>query len=78
MNTVFSEFNREEFVGVSRANFLSKLPVGRLSGLRNRDRALAFGSYQVVVIDFEYEETMRPVAVKYFGKQSAWKNRYDY
>ena len=83
INPVFSEFNREEFVGVSRANFLSKLPVGRLSGLHNevegaRDRALALGRHQVVVIDFEYEGTMRPVAVKYFGKQSAWKNRYDY
>ena len=53
MNPVFSEFNREGFVGVARADFLSKLPVGRLSGLHNevegaRDRALAFGSYQVV------------------------------
>ena len=82
MNPVFSEFNREGFVGVARADFLSKLPVGRLSGLHNevegaRDRALALGRHQVVVIDFEYEGTMRPVAVKYFGKQSAWKDRYD-
>ena len=82
MNTVFSEFNREEFVGVARADFLSKLPEGRLSGLRNevegaRDRALALGRHQVVVIDFEYEGNMRPVAVKYFGMQSGWKDRYD-
>jgi hypothetical protein len=82
MNPVFSEFNREGFVGVARSDWLSNLPSGRLSGLRNevegaRDRALALGRHQVVVIDFEYEGTMRPVAVKYFGKQSGWKDRYD-
>ena len=53
-----------------------------MSGLRNEvevahDRALALGRHQVVVIDFQYEGTMRPIAVKYFGKQSGWKDRYD-
>ena len=75
MNPVFSEFVREGFVGVARTDWLSNLPSGRLSGLRNEvevahDRALALGRHQVVVIDFEYEGTMRPIAVKYFANLS--------
>ena len=41
------------------------------------DRALALGHHQVVVIDFQYEGIMRPIAVICFGKQSGWKDRYD-
>ena len=33
--------------------------------------------HQVVVLDFEFTGEVRPVAVKYFARQSAWKDRYD-
>jgi tRNA A-37 threonylcarbamoyl transferase component Bud32 len=80
--TKFTAVEREGFVGMGRSDWLTGLDDGRLSGLRKeiglaREGVLARGRHQVVVRDFEFSGTNRPVAVKLFGKQQGWKDRYD-
>ena len=55
---------------------------GRFSGLRKevetaREGVLLRGRHQVVVLDFTCQGGTQPVAVKFFGRQLGWKDRYD-
>ena len=67
---------------MGRPDWLAGLAEGRLTDLREevegaRAGVLARGRHQVVVLDFEYGGGVRPVAVKFFGRQRGWKDRYD-
>lgn len=78
----FTAINQEGFVGMGRTDWLKSLPDGRLSGLREeietaRAGVLVRGRHQVVVRDFDIRGTVQPVAVKFFGPQPSWKDRYD-
>lgn len=78
----FITVSREGFDGKAREDWLACLDEGRLSRLREEvetatDRVLARGRHQVVVLDFEHGGRTQAVAVKYFGRQPGWKDRYD-
>lgn len=80
--TKFTEIDREGFVGMGRPDWLDGLPDGRLAGLRDEvenagSGVLARGRHQVVVRDFACADGTRSVAVKFFGRQQGWKDRYD-
>ncbi len=67
---------------MGRADWLASLRDGCLSGLRKeietaQTGVLARGRHQVVVRDFDIGDTVQSVAVKFFGRQQGWKDRYD-
>lgn len=79
---IFIAIDREGFVGKGRRDWLVGLTDGRLSALREgvekaQEGVLARGRHQVVVLDFAIDGEACPVAVKFFGKQQSWKDRYD-
>jgi hypothetical protein len=79
----FTPINRDGFTGESRPEWLEALTERRLSGLAKEVMAATEGvlirkRHQVVVLNFEYDGKTHAVAVKYFGKQPSWKDRYDH
>lgn len=79
---IFTALKQEGFVGMGRADWLAGLTVGRLGSLRDeietaQTGVLVRGRHQVVVRDFEIGGSVQPVAVKFFGRQQGWKDRYD-
>lgn len=81
--TKFKAIDQEGFVGLGRSDWLAGLTDGRLSALQEevekaREGVLVRGRHQVVVLDFEIAGEACPVAVKFFGRQQGWKDRYDF
>lgn len=78
----FEIIERGSFVGEGRADFLPALTTERLAGLRSEvrsaaDGVLASGRHRVVVGAFEAGGSLQKVAIKAFGGQQGWKDRYD-
>ena len=69
-----SSAKRPEWLAGSRGTF-----VGPSQEVRTAtEGVLVRKRHQVVVLDFEYNGNTHPVAVKYFGRQQGWKDRYDF
>lgn len=79
----FKNLDLAGFTGCVRSDFFEVLDAERLSNfhaeLEGVDaKVLAEGRHRVVALPMELEGGVVTVAVKAFGKQSAWKNRYDF
>jgi hypothetical protein len=79
----FQKCQAGAFVGEVRADFAEALNATQLEGLlekinSDQNRVLSKGRHQVVVIDFEIAGHVKQCAVKAFGSQNKWKDRYDF
>ena len=75
-------FEQEGYVGECHKDLLPSLKNSRVRNLREevatmQDRVLSLGRHKVVVLDFSIGGTVQAVAVKSFGRQQSWKDRYD-
>lgn len=78
----FEKIEQGRFVGKVRDDLAKSLNRARLEGLREevesaREGVLAKGRHRVVVLPFEIGGEIQKVAVKAFGGQQAWKDRFD-
>jgi hypothetical protein len=78
----FEKLQQGRFVGEVRDDLAKSLGEERLDGLREeiesaKEGVLAKGRHRVVVLSFEIGGEIRQVAVKAFGGQQAWKDRFD-
>ena len=78
----FQDYHQGGFVGKIRTDFLAALDDCRVAGLLEevgsaKEGVLARRRHQVVVLPFEVEGKTIEVAVKAFGSQQGWKDRYD-
>lgn len=76
-------FETGQFGGESCSSLSESLDEYRLAGLQEeistaQKGVLARGRHQVVVLPFEVRGEIRLSAVKAFGPQNTWKDRYDY
>ena len=81
-NKLYIAFEQEGYVGECHKDILPSLENGRLRSLSKevttaRDRVLSAGRHKVVVLDFCFGGNVQTVAVKSFGRQQSWKDRYD-
>ena len=75
-------FEQDGFIGECHKDILPSLKNGRLRSLSQevataQDRVLSRGRHKVVVLDFSIGNSTQSAAVKSFGQQQAWKDRYD-
>lgn len=78
----FEKLELGRFVGEVRGDLAKSLNEARLDKLCEeiesaKEGVLAKGRHKVVVLEFEIGGEMRQVAVKAFGGQQAWKDRFD-
>ncbi len=78
----FQEYDHDGWTGEVRRDLAKGFGERRFKGLREeilsaQEKVLAKGRHRVVVLEFETAEGKLEVAVKAFGKQSGWKDRYD-
>ena len=71
------------FTGEIRDDLILSLSDSRLAGLQKeihtaQKGVLARGRHQVVVLPFEVNGEIKLSAVKAFGPQKSWKDRYDF
>ena len=79
---LYIAFEQEGYVGECHIDLLSSLKNSRIKTLREevatiQDRVLSVGRHKVVVLDFSIGDTVQAVAIKSFGRQQSWKDRYD-
>ena len=75
-------FKQEGYVGECHKDLLHNLKNSRVRTLREevastQNRVLSLGRHKVVVLDFSIGDAVQAVAVKSFGRQQRWKDRYD-
>ena len=78
----FQKYDHDGFTGEVRRDLAKALDDVRMQGLREevfsaKEGLLAKGRHRVVVLDFRSEDRKVRIAVKAFGKQGGWKDRYD-
>ena len=78
----FQEYDHDGWTGEVRCDLAKGFGERRFKGLREeilsaKEKVLAKGRHRVVVLEFETAGGKLEVAVKAFGKQSRWKDRYD-
>jgi hypothetical protein len=78
----FQDYDHHGFTGEVRRDLAQFFDGVRMEGLREEifsatDGVLAKGRHRVVVLNFEHDGRKLEVAVKAFGKQGGWKDRYD-
>ena len=79
----FQEYDHDGLTGEVRRDLARAFDAARMKGLRDevflaKEGVLAKGRHRVVVLSFESEGHEVKVAVKAFGKQGGWKDRYDH
>ena len=80
---VYTACDVGRFDGEIRSDLIPALSQSRLAGLQEEIRSaqkgvLARGRHQVVVLPFEINGEFKLSAVKAFGPQKSWKDRYDF
>lgn len=81
-NKLYIAFKQDGFIGECHKDILPCLKNGRLRSLSQevataQDRVLSRGRHKVVVLDFSIGNSTQSAAVKSFGLQQPWKDRYD-
>ena len=79
----YQEYQQGRFVGKARAELVDSLDEARVGGLLKeicsaKEGVLAKDRHQVVVLPFMIWGEVRLMAVKAFGSQLGWKDRYDH
>ena len=79
---LYIAFEQEGYVGECHIDLLPSLKNSRIKTLREevataQDRVLSVGRHKVVVLDFSIGNSTQSAAVKSFGLQQPWKDRYD-